>query len=178
MRRSTHMTRPITLVAWLTLVLCSLAASSHAQGVQTGTLRGAVTDPQGQSVPGATVTISSPALQGQRTTTSDTEGVYVFRALPPGSYTVNFSLTGFATVDRRTDVPLGGVAVLDAKMTLANVTEQVSVLGAVPAPIATPVVGLNIKHEESRRSPRPGRCRASAHCRRASTRTRPTRDSS
>jgi protocatechuate 3,4-dioxygenase beta subunit len=36
--------------------------------------------------PGATVTISSPVLQGTRTTTTDVNGNYNFSALPPGQY--------------------------------------------------------------------------------------------
>ena len=71
------------LLGILTLVL-SCSASSFAQGVQTGTLRGTVKDQQGLPLPGATITATSPALQGERTAVTDTEGAYLFRALPPG----------------------------------------------------------------------------------------------
>ena len=51
------------IAAWLILVS---AGSAFAQGVQTGTIRGAVLDQQGLAVPGVTVTTTSPALQGSR----------------------------------------------------------------------------------------------------------------
>lgn len=47
-----------------------------AQGVQTGTIRGTVKDRQGLAVPGATITVTSPALQGQRTVVSGMDGVF------------------------------------------------------------------------------------------------------
>jgi protocatechuate 3,4-dioxygenase beta subunit len=65
------------------LIACS--ATSSAQGVQTGTIRGTVKDQQGLALPGATITATSPALQGGRTVVTDTDGTYLFRSIPPGS---------------------------------------------------------------------------------------------
>ena len=45
-------------------LVCATATLAHAQGVQTGTIRGVVHDEQGLAVPGVTVTVTSPALQG------------------------------------------------------------------------------------------------------------------
>ncbi|MQA29313.1 MAG: TonB-dependent receptor plug domain-containing protein [Luteitalea sp.] len=142
------MTRPIALAAWLAFVLCGFAASVHGQGVQTGTLRGTIIDPQSQPVPGATVTLSSPALQGQRTATSDQDGNYVFRALPPGAYRAEFTMPAFASMERTITVPLGGTVEQNVALRLGTVAEQVQVVGDVPAPLATATVGLNIQHEE------------------------------
>jgi hypothetical protein len=142
------MKRSIALAVWLALIWCSFPAPAYAQGVQTGTLRGTITDPQDQPVPGATVTISSPALQGQRTTTSDQSGTYVFRALPPGEYRVEIMMPSFANMQRTVTVPLGGTIEQNVGLRVANVAEEVQVVGDVPAPLATPSVGLNIKHGE------------------------------
>jgi hypothetical protein len=128
--------------------MSSLAASVFAQGVQTGTLRGTITDQQGAAVPGATVTISSPAQQGIRTSVSDSSGNYSFVQLPPGDYAVKVELTSFAPVERTARVPLGGTIEQNLSLTLAGVSEQVSVVGQVPPPLAAATVGLNIKHEE------------------------------
>ena len=49
------------------LVTASFAA---AQGQQTGTLQGTVLDSSGLALPGVTVTVTSPALQGERLTVS------------------------------------------------------------------------------------------------------------
>jgi hypothetical protein len=132
----------------LTLCIGSLAVPLYAQGVQTGTIRGVVRDAQGLAIPGVTVNITSPALQSVRTMTTDTEGAYVFSGIPPGDYTVTFELSGFSTVERKTTVPLGLVIEQNVTMKAAGVAETVNVVAEAPAPIATPVVGANLKHEE------------------------------
>src|SRR4030095_16665063 len=85
----------LLIAAWL---IVGSAGSVLAQGVQTGTIRGTVTDQQDLAVPGVTVTATSPALQGPRSTVTDKEGLFALRALPPGEYEVKFELSGFATI--------------------------------------------------------------------------------
>jgi hypothetical protein len=123
-------------------------ASAFAQGVQTGTIRGVVRDDQGLAVPGVTVTATSPALQGPRVEVTDTNGAYTFVNLAPGQYSVVFVLSGFATVTRQTNVALGLTVEQNVTLRAAGVTETVEVVAETPAPIATPVVGANLKHEE------------------------------
>ncbi len=135
------------LLGLFTLAL-SFSASAFAQGTQTGTIRGTVKDPQGLALPGATITATSPALQGDRTEVTDSNGAYLFRAVPPGAYTLKVELSGMATVEKTASVPLGGVAVLDVAMTLSQVQESVTVSGETPTMLNTPVVGINLKHEE------------------------------
>src|SRR6266849_2843832 len=107
-RRSMAMRRTITLVgAWLLLVLVSFTAGASAQGVQTGTIRGIVVDPQGLPVANVTVTLTSRALQGRRTTTTEADGAYSFRQLPSGDYDIAFETTQFSPVKKATSVLLG-----------------------------------------------------------------------
>ena len=88
-----------TLFVAVWFVCCAAVATvTYAQGVQTGTIRGTVKDQQNLAVPGVTVTATSPDLQGPRVTVTDSQGLYVIRALPPGDYEVKFELSGFATV--------------------------------------------------------------------------------
>ena len=136
----------VTLVA--TWLIGGMAASSFAQGVQTGTIRGVVKDQQGLATPGVTVTVTSPALQGPRTVVTDEQGLYAIPALPAGRYTVHFELSGFAPIERQTDVALGLTVEQNVSIRPAGVAETVNVVAETPAPIATPVVGTNIKHEE------------------------------
>jgi hypothetical protein len=128
------------------LVLMSTGA--FAQGVQTGTIRGTVKDAQDLAVPGVTVTVTSPSLQGARSTTTDTQGGYVLQNLPPGDYQVRFELSGFGTVTQRTAVPLGLTVEQNVSIRPSGVAETVNVVGETPAPIASPVVGANFKHDE------------------------------
>ena len=130
-------------------LVCILYASlSSAQGVQSGTIRGAVRDNQGLAMPGVTVTAASPVLQGPRVVTTDNTGGFTFANLPPGSYAVKFDIAGFATVEQQTDVALGLTTEQNVTMRPAGVTESVNVVAQTPAPIATPVVGTNLKHDE------------------------------
>jgi len=130
------------------LLLCAYSSILFAQGVQTGTIRGIVRDDQGLAVPGVTVSTASPALQSVRSVITDAEGAYVFPNLPPGDYTVTFELSGFATINRKTTVPLGLVVEQNVTMKAAGVAETVEVVAEAPAPITTPVIGANLKHDE------------------------------
>ena len=132
----------------LAAILLSLSGAALAQGVQTGAIRGTVTDQQDRPVPGATVTATSQTLQGSRTATSDLEGHYVLSALPPGEYRVVVELSGFASVTHATVVPLGLTAQQDVTLRAAGISEAVQVVAESPAPIGTPVVGMNFKQPE------------------------------
>ena len=85
-------------------LLLLVAAGAFAQGT-TGALTGTVTQ-AGANLPGVTVTIASPTLQGTRTTVTNGEGDYAFPAIPPGAYKVTFSLSGLADVVKNTQVRL------------------------------------------------------------------------
>src|SRR3954451_15399230 len=64
----------------------------------TGAIEGTVTDTSGGVLPGVTVSVTSPQLQGTRTATTDTKGTYVLPLLPPGTYKAEFSLSGLKSV--------------------------------------------------------------------------------
>ena len=69
-------------------VLLAAASPARAQGVQTGIITGVVQSADGLSLPGVTVTVASPALQGQRVGVTDVNGVYSLKGLPAGTYYV------------------------------------------------------------------------------------------
>jgi len=75
------------------LVVFFAAAAVLAQGQQSGTLGGRLSSTDSVALPGATVTVSSDALLGERTTVTDINGVYSFPGLPPGSYAVTSATT-------------------------------------------------------------------------------------
>ncbi len=83
----------LRLLCPLLLVLFCLLLSQCAVA-QTGALRGAVVDPSGADIPGASITLSlgSRALS----TTSGADGRYEFRALAPGLYTLTATARGFS----------------------------------------------------------------------------------
>ncbi len=136
--------RPLVLA----LIALFVTTAAFAQGIQTGTIRGTVHDDQGLAMPGVSVTATSPALQGPRTAVTDSTGGYTLPNLPPGHYTVAFDLSGFSPVKRDTDVALGLAVDQSVTMKPAGVAETVQVVAETPAPIATEIVGANIKHDE------------------------------
>lgn len=83
----------------LYVILVLLVASpGWTQAVHEGSLTGTVLLPGGEVAPGVTVTISSRALvTGERATQTNSEGQFVFLAVPPGTYKLNASLSGFST---------------------------------------------------------------------------------
>lgn len=69
---------------WALVLGLTLGGMAFGQGVQTGTLVGSVTSNDGSALPGVTVTVTSPSLQGERAAVSSVTGDYVMRGLPPG----------------------------------------------------------------------------------------------
>jgi hypothetical protein len=76
--------------AWITLCMLVLgcAATTRAQ-VDTATLSGTVSDPQGLAVRGAKLTITNTGTGAERTVVSDDAGRYKVVGLPPGRYKVS-----------------------------------------------------------------------------------------
>src|ERR1044071_1651439 len=79
------------------LVVLFLPAAAFAQAAITGVVR----DTSGAVLPGVTVEAASPVLiERTRSVVSDDTGQYRIVALPPGTYSVTFTLTGFSTIKR------------------------------------------------------------------------------
>jgi hypothetical protein len=109
------------------LILAAAALGALAQSVTTATLRGRVTN-EGQGLPGVLVTVTSNALQGARTTSTSANGDFVFAGLPPGTYTVAFTLQGFRPETRTQPVTVGQEARLDVVLGLAGVEAAATVV--------------------------------------------------
>src|SRR5438093_12148320 len=110
----------ITRFASVLLSLAAIAGSAavaSAQGNPTGTISGHVTDPDGLAVPGATVTVASPVLQGVRSSTTSPNGDYIIPFLPAGDYDVTFELQGFKTVKRSVGVKMAETQPLNVTLT-------------------------------------------------------------
>ena len=78
----------MTWKRWGALVLGLLMISSPALAAETGSISGVVFDQGGQLVEGAVVTLTGAPLPGERTATTDANGVYRFPLLLPGTYEV------------------------------------------------------------------------------------------
>lgn len=135
----------LTTVACIAALLLS-AAPSMAQ-TPTGTISGRIMDSGGLPVPGVSISIASPNLQGVRTATSSSNGDYIFPSLPPGQYTVTFELSGFGTVKETRDVGAAQPVALDITLKPAGVSEEVTVTARQDAFTNTVQSSTNIKQE-------------------------------
>jgi hypothetical protein len=108
----------------------ALPTLAHAQASVAGIVR----DASGAVLPGVTVEAASPALiEKTRTTATDGSGQYRITDLPPGSYVLTFSLSGFTTVKREGLVISGsGVVPVNADLKVGNLTETITVTGESP----------------------------------------------
>ena len=137
------------MVLLLFLAALSLTGSAAAQGVQTGTLSGTVKDAGDLVLPGVTITATSPALQGERSSVTDANGVYVLRGLPPGTYQVRFELSGMSALTQAARVEVGKDVQVNATLTPAGVAETVNVTArTIESTIVAPVGGQNFKYDE------------------------------
>ena len=84
----------------LAIVAVVLTAAPARAQIQTGSLLIKAIDEQGAVMPGATITVTSPALPREAVGVTDASGVYQVPGLPVGSYTIKTSLEGFKTVIR------------------------------------------------------------------------------
>jgi len=115
-------------------VALSLLFTSTVFAQQTSGIAGVVKDISGGVLPGVTVEAASPALiEKIRTATSDGEGRYNIVDLPPGTYAVTFTLTGFGAFKREgVALPSGFTATVDATMRVGALEESITVSGAAP----------------------------------------------
>ncbi len=80
-----------------------------------------------------TIDVQGPALLAARTAITDFAGNYRVGNLPSGTYTVTFTLPGFATVVREGIVLEGAfVAEVDAELAVGGVEETITVTGETP----------------------------------------------
>jgi outer membrane receptor protein involved in Fe transport len=121
-------------------MIAALSATlALGQGIVTGSISGAVQDPQGAVVPGAKITATELSTNRQYTTASTSAGVVALRGLPPGTYKVQIESATFRTFES-TNVAV----VVGADTSLGNVklepgaaTETVTVEGTQPLIEAT-----------------------------------------
>ena len=123
------------------LLLFGLVAVVPRVAAAQGTLAGEVKDPTGAVLPGVTVEAASPALiEKVRTAVTDLSGRYRIESLPSGSYTVTFSLTGFAPVKRENLMVSGsGVTTVDVALTVGGLAQAVTVTSRKGAMITCPI---------------------------------------
>src|SRR5690349_966092 len=97
-------------------------------------IAGVVRDTSGAVLPGVTVEAASDALiEKTRSVTTDGDGQYKIVDLRPGTYSVTFTLVGFATVKRDgIELPANFTSTINADLRVGALEETVNVSGQSP----------------------------------------------
>ena len=116
------------LVTALFMLLCC-AGVALAQ-TETGQIAGTVKDPNGAVVPGASVSVKAVNTGAMRTATTNDQGQYVVTNLQPGLYDVTVQATGFTSRTQRVEVTVGAHLSVETALTIQAAGETVEVIGS------------------------------------------------
>src|ERR1700680_3377978 len=108
------------------------ATSLMAQGQNSGSIVGTVTDPSGAVVPGAQVDLKSNTKGTTQTSKTNAGGVYQFFLLSPSSYTITATVSGFQPYSQVVTVTLGQPTEVNIALAVAGSGTTVTVTEAAP----------------------------------------------
>jgi iron complex outermembrane receptor protein len=104
------------------------AASMLAQTTNAGQISGVVKDPDQAVVAGGQIILTNEQTKAKTTATTDSQGVYTFQALQPGSYLVEADATGFkSSVSPQLKMTPGQIVKFDFALTIAGAASSVTV---------------------------------------------------
>jgi len=122
--------RTFARIVFVAACVATVPSLVYAQASLTGVVR----DTSAGVLPGVTVEAASPALiEKVRTAVTDNGGQYRIENLRPGTYTVTFTLPGFAIV-KREGITLTGsfTATVNADLRVGGLEETITVTGEAP----------------------------------------------
>ena len=135
----------------LVLALLMAASRALAQGTNAS-VEGTVTS-EGKALPGVSVSVSSPALQGTRVTVTGSNGSYSIAGLPPGDYTVQFEFPGMQTKTQKVRLQLAQTTPVDQELSLSGIQEEVTVRGEAETVLGTTQIATNFTSEQIAKLP-------------------------
>ncbi|HEY6188174.1 MAG TPA: carboxypeptidase regulatory-like domain-containing protein [Pyrinomonadaceae bacterium] len=145
-------------LSFATFMILALCAIGFAQSTVTGGIGGKITDPQGASVPNATVTAINTGTNQEATVTAEGDGGFRIANLQPGTYSVKVSASGFADFTQELVVEVGRVTTLNVPLGIAGATATVEVSADAPVINTTaPDVSTNINQTSINELPINGR---------------------
>ncbi len=117
----------VAIWAGTLLAMTALVGGVLAQAGTSG-VTGSVTDPQGQAIVGATVTLVSTGQGTRRTVISDSRGNYTFTSIQPGNYTIEVESAGFnRAVTTAFDALVDSTATVPVRLEIGDVSVSVTV---------------------------------------------------
>ncbi|MGH9934602.1 MAG: carboxypeptidase-like regulatory domain-containing protein, partial [Blastocatellia bacterium] len=113
------------------MILLVCAAAALAQNA-TGSITGAVTDPNKEVIANATVTVTNKATGAARRVTTRNEGVFSVENLFPGEYEVKVEAQGFVTQLQTLTVQVGNTTTGNFSLTIGGTSQTIEVTGGAP----------------------------------------------
>ncbi len=120
----------LTIKLLIGAMLCCMLSFGQ---VATGSLAGTVLDAAGSVVPGAKIVATNTTVSSVTETVSSVAGVYLFAALPPGTYTISVEKAGFKKITRsNVEIRVAQRIDMDVKLEVGDVAVSVDVTAEVP----------------------------------------------
>ena len=127
----------ISSMIFVTIIAMMVAVNTSAQ-IGASSIRGSVTDAQGQVIAGATVTVKSGARNVSRTATTDASGSYNIAALTPGDYVIEVEAKGFKkSITTGVKTLVDTSSTIDLALEVGSLTEVVTVSSSTEITVNT-----------------------------------------
>jgi Carboxypeptidase regulatory-like domain len=133
------------VLSWAFVAITILGLSTTVARAQfRASIQGTVTDPEGEVIPGATLTLTDTDTNHVVAAVSNGSGVYNFNALAPDHYTLTIEAAGFQKqVIQNVRITPEQSNAIDVKLALGQTTTSVTVSGDAVASLDTETASLN-----------------------------------
>lgn len=134
---SATLTNPFSslrLIGFIVLLSLPFVLPAFSQSAASrGSISGTVTDPHGDVIPEAKVTIRNADLAAERVVSTDDDGRFVSPLLPSGPYLIQVAAPGFALKKPvRVTLGVGSSLKVNVTMSVAGDSQNVTVTGRAP----------------------------------------------
>lgn len=138
------MKRAFPIVAILLLLL---PITALGQAERSGSVRGTVVNDEGQPIEGATITVTNLETAIEREATSDAQGQYQFRVLPPGAYTVLVTAPGRQPQVLEFNLGIGETVPLKVELRPGEVVAETITVYGTATNMETTTTGENMDYD-------------------------------
>src|SRR6476469_3230119 len=139
--------KTLTLLLSSLVCLCLAVSTIFAQDIQTrGSINGEVKDKNGAAIVGATVKVTGQT--GERTTTTNEQGLFSVENLVPGNYSVRVESTNFKSAEvSNVTVFVGKASSVTVTLEPGAISETVNVTAGAEIDAQSIAVGSNLNDQ-------------------------------
>lgn len=125
--------RKASWLSFLSMMLVWVSFATAQNTISNGAISGSVSDPSGLSVPNAKVVAKNVGTGIERSTTTNSAGLYSFPSMGVGTYELVVNHDGFKTIQvRDVVVQVGQTTTQNVQLEVGGVTQQVTVESTSP----------------------------------------------